>query len=196
MSTKVNGQQAMLSLAIQIASMAHADDADKGGNAYILHPLRVMFGLNSKDPELMQQAILHDVIEDCIRFLLTFCYLRMGEDDVTSRVNHIMINATNEEKVNYALDSLRRIGFSERVITGLKNMTKLDSDVGEAGYFAYIERMLNNYDSIRLKMSDITDNSDLNRLKGFSPKDAERTVKYQKAYRMLEQARKKFETQY
>lgn len=58
-------QQKQLAKAIQIAATAHVDHFDKGDNAYILHPMRVMNGLESKDPEVMQIAILHDVIEDC-----------------------------------------------------------------------------------------------------------------------------------
>lgn len=58
-------QQKQLAKAIQIAATAHVEHFDKGDNAYILHPLRVMNGLESKDPEVMQIAVLHDVIEDC-----------------------------------------------------------------------------------------------------------------------------------
>lgn len=58
-------QQQQLAKAIQIAATAHVNHFDKGDNAYILHPIRVMEGLESKDPEVMQIAILHDVIEDC-----------------------------------------------------------------------------------------------------------------------------------
>jgi len=58
-------QQKQLAKAIKIAASAHVNDFDKGGQAYILHPMRVMNGLESKDPEVMQIAILHDVIEDC-----------------------------------------------------------------------------------------------------------------------------------
>lgn len=58
-------QQKQLAKAIQIAATAHVGHFDKGENAYILHPLRVMTGLESQDPEVMQIAVLHDVIEDC-----------------------------------------------------------------------------------------------------------------------------------
>lgn len=54
----------ILAKAIQIASNAHLDQVDKGGNAYILHPLRIMMRLRTKDEELMCIAVMHDVIED------------------------------------------------------------------------------------------------------------------------------------
>lgn len=53
-----------LAKAIRIAASAHENQTDKGGNAYILHPIRIMQRLRSTDEELMQIAILHDVAED------------------------------------------------------------------------------------------------------------------------------------
>ena len=53
-----------LGLAIQIAASVHINQLDKGGKPYILHPMRVMMRLRTNDSELMQIAILHDVIED------------------------------------------------------------------------------------------------------------------------------------
>lgn len=54
----------MLSAAIRIATNAHDGQYDRGGNPYILHPLRVMSFLKSQDEELQCIAVLHDVIED------------------------------------------------------------------------------------------------------------------------------------
>ena len=54
----------MLEKAIRIAATAHAGQFDKGGMPYILHPLKVMHYLKSKDLELMAIAVLHDVVED------------------------------------------------------------------------------------------------------------------------------------
>lgn len=55
----------ILAIAIQFAATKHVDQVDKGGNAYILHPLRVMNRLVSEDEEVQIIAILHDVMEDC-----------------------------------------------------------------------------------------------------------------------------------
>lgn len=52
----------MLSKAIIIVTEAHLGQVDKGGEAYILHPLRVMMSL--KDYEHKIVAVLHDVLED------------------------------------------------------------------------------------------------------------------------------------
>ena len=51
-----------LERAITIAAEAHAGQLDKGGNPYILHPMRVMLRLD--DPDARIVAVLHDVVED------------------------------------------------------------------------------------------------------------------------------------
>ncbi|MDX8383134.1 MAG: GTP pyrophosphokinase [Ghiorsea sp.] len=53
-----------LGRAIALASKVHANQTDKAGKAYILHPMRVMNSLQTNDVELMSIAILHDVVED------------------------------------------------------------------------------------------------------------------------------------
>jgi hypothetical protein len=52
----------MLNKAIEIAAKAHARQVDKGGNPYILHPLRVMMNCENETAKIC--AVLHDVIED------------------------------------------------------------------------------------------------------------------------------------
>lgn len=55
----------MFSRAMVIASVAHMEQQDKGGNPYITHPMRVMNTVSAhRDYELMAIAILHDVYED------------------------------------------------------------------------------------------------------------------------------------
>lgn len=54
----------VLASAIALAANAHETQIDKGGKAYILHPIRMMMRLRTNDEELMAIAILHDVVED------------------------------------------------------------------------------------------------------------------------------------
>jgi (p)ppGpp synthase/HD superfamily hydrolase len=54
----------LLGKVLVLATNAHAGQFDKGGNPYILHPLKVMHYLKSDDEELQCMALLHDVIED------------------------------------------------------------------------------------------------------------------------------------
>ncbi len=48
--------------AIQIAVTAHSGQIDKGGEPYILHPLRVMLRMSTEEERIT--AVLHDVVED------------------------------------------------------------------------------------------------------------------------------------
>jgi (p)ppGpp synthase/HD superfamily hydrolase len=52
-----------LNRAITIAIAAHAGQVDKGGQPYIMHPVRVMLSLKSEEARIV--AVLHDVLEDC-----------------------------------------------------------------------------------------------------------------------------------
>ena len=51
-----------LERAIEIAVEAHKGVSDKGGNPYVLHPLRMMFAVNTDEEKIV--AVLHDVVED------------------------------------------------------------------------------------------------------------------------------------
>ena len=52
----------LIEKAIAIAVEAHKGQEDKAGDPYILHPLRVMFQMETR--EEMVVAVLHDVLED------------------------------------------------------------------------------------------------------------------------------------
>jgi (p)ppGpp synthase/HD superfamily hydrolase len=58
---------AMIERAIELAVVSHSGQVDKNGEAYILHPLRVMLAVRKHGGSIEQQAaaVLHDVIEDC-----------------------------------------------------------------------------------------------------------------------------------
>jgi len=137
----------MLGQAIALAAEVHEGQVDKGGFAYILHPLRVMNNLNSTDKELCCIAVMHDVIED-------------------SKVT---------------LDDLEELGFTIRVIAGVRALTHLKGE----DYQDYIERAACNNDARLVKMQDLRDNSDITRLKGLTEKDFKRMEKYQKAWSFL-----------
>jgi (p)ppGpp synthase/HD superfamily hydrolase len=134
----------MLATMLVIATNAHAGQFDKGGNPYILHPLKVMHYLKSDDEELMCIALGHDVIEDTPT---TYQFLR---DE----------------------------GMSERVILGIKGMTKVPGQT----YEEYKEGVFANVDSMKAKSADLRHNSDIRRLKGVTEKDVARIAKYMQFY--------------
>ena len=53
---------ATIEKALQIAARAHEGQKDKGGQPYILHPLRAMMSVQGEEAQIV--AVLHDVIED------------------------------------------------------------------------------------------------------------------------------------
>jgi hypothetical protein len=53
---------ATIERALQVASRAHEGQRDKEGLPYILHPLRVMAGVEGEAAQIV--AVLHDVVED------------------------------------------------------------------------------------------------------------------------------------
>lgn len=77
---------------------------------------------------------------------------------------------------------LRSIGFSERVIAGIMSMTKLPGQ----SYEEYKMQVKENPDSIKVKMADLTHNSDIRRMKeDASQQDFDRTKKYMAFYAEL-----------
>jgi len=52
----------LLEKAIEIALKAHKGQTDKAGQAYILHPLRLMTEATTMEQKIV--AVLHDVVED------------------------------------------------------------------------------------------------------------------------------------
>ncbi len=52
----------MISKAVRIANAAHANQFDKGGLPYILHPIRVALHCQTDEERIV--ALLHDVVED------------------------------------------------------------------------------------------------------------------------------------
>lgn len=78
---------------------------------------------------------------------------------------------------------LRDAGMTERVIAGVKALTRNDGE----SYENFIKRCARNPDAVLVKIEDLRDNSDITRLKGMRPKDHDRMAKYSKAYMYLKE---------
>lgn len=85
------------------------------------------------------------------------------------------------EDTDTTLDELSNLGFSLRVREGIQCLTKSD----ELGESEYRRKVKSNPDAIRVKMEDLRHNSDIRRLKGVTPKDVARMVKYHEFYTEL-----------
>jgi (p)ppGpp synthase/HD superfamily hydrolase len=131
----------------------HADQYDRAGKPYIMHTLKVMHYLNSDDEELQCIAVGHDCVED-------------------------NKNKTHDE----SYEKLRLIGMSERIVAGIKALTKVEGESLDN----YKLRVLANVDAMMVKKADLRHNSDIRRLKGVSAKDLERIEKYHRFYLEIE----------
>lgn len=76
------------------------------------------------------------------------------------------------------LFELNELGFSERVVLGICDLTKRDG-MSDAIYRHNIKM---NPDAVRVKMEDLRHNSDIRRLKGVTEKDVARMVRYHEFY--------------
>ncbi len=82
-------------LAIKIAAEAHFGQLDKGRQAYILHPIRVMQKVFSDEEKCV--AVLHDVVEDNAKY--TLLYLRT--QGFTPTVIGCLDNLTKRREEDY-----------------------------------------------------------------------------------------------
>ncbi len=127
--------------AILLATKAHRGLKDKAGAAYILHPLRVM--LNMKTKEERVAAVLHDVVED----------------------------------TKYKLEDLKKMGYSEKLLRSLDCLTKRDAEE----YEKFIKRVKRDPLARRVKIADLEDNLDPERIKNPKQRDFKRFEKYRRA---------------
>jgi len=85
------------------------------------------------------------------------------------------------EDTYYTFNHLRKAGFSERVIDGVKALTHENG----VPYMDYIKIIALNPDARKVKMADLDHNSRILRMKGLREKDFKRLEKYHTAYEYL-----------
>lgn len=90
------------------------------------------------------------------------------------------------EDCDVTFDDLREHGFSDRVIEGVRLLTK-EEGVSDVEYIAAIKMSV---DATRVKLADLRHNSDVRRLKGMTDKDLLRMRKYHGMFLELEKALK------
>jgi (p)ppGpp synthase/HD superfamily hydrolase len=101
-----------------------------------------------------------------------------------------LLKSTDEELMCIALghdivedcgvtwEDLRAVGMTERVVEGIRCMTKIPGET----YDEYKAKVKSNPDSIKVKKCDLRHNTDLRRLKGVTAKDMARIEKYSNFY--------------
>lgn len=90
------------------------------------------------------------------------------------------------EDTSVTEEQLAEMGFTRRIINGIKSMSKVPGE----SYEQYKAKVKANPDSVKAKMKDLRHNSDIRRLKGLRPKDIERVARYHAFYAELEAASK------
>ena len=109
-----------LERAIQIAVAAHAGAQDRGGHAYILHPLRVMMRVETESEKIV--AVLHDVVEDTD---WTFDDLRTEgfSEDIIEAVKSVTKSAEDENYDAFVQRSLKnKIGRQVKIADLRENL--------------------------------------------------------------------------
>lgn len=105
---------------------------------------------------------------------------KLRSDDLELKSIAVLHDTVEDTDVTY--EDLRTAGMSERVIEGVRALTKQRGQTYEeykAGVFA-------NVDAMKVKSADLTHNSDIRRLKGVSEKDVARIAKYMLFYSELQ----------
>lgn len=88
------------------------------------------------------------------------------------------------EDTDMTTESLKDLGFSDRVVTGVSLLTKIDGQRDEE----YLDRIKLNIDAVKVKLADLRHNTDVRRLKGLSDKDLLRMRKYHNMHVLLTKA--------
>lgn len=101
-------------------------------------------------------------------------YLKSDDEELMCMaLGHDVVEDT---KVTYK--DLREAGISERVITGIRALTKIPGETLDE----YKARVFACHDAMLVKRADLRHNSDIRRLKGVTHKDLERMAKYHLFY--------------
>ncbi len=91
---------ALLSRALILATIAHDKQIDKGGQPYILHPLRVALKMDTIEGKIV--GLLHDVLEDS-----DFAVDDLIDDGFPPEIIDAVIALTRKKEENYQQFILR-----------------------------------------------------------------------------------------
>ena len=83
-----------------------------------------------------------------------------------------------EDCKDVTYEMLKQLGFSDRVIAGIRAVTKVPGQTHKE----YMDGIKANPDAILVKLADLRHNSDIRRLKGITEKDVARMRKYHEMY--------------
>lgn len=106
--------------------------------------------------------------------LRVMSFLKVNDEELQCiALGHDVIEDTN---VTYK--DLRDSGISERVIDGIRALTKVPGETLDE----YKARVFSSPDAMQVKLCDLRHNTDIRRLKGVTEKDIARMAKYHTFY--------------
>lgn len=111
-------------------------------------------------------------IEHCLRVMKD---LNTTEDKIVG-VLHDSI-----EDTNLTIEDLKANGFREPILAGILAITKQENE----SYENYLERVRSNPIALKVKIADMKDNMNINRIKNPTEKDYRRLAKYRNIYPQL-----------
>ena len=152
-----------LQRAISVAVEAHEGQVDKGGNPYILHPMRVMMSLRTVEEMIV--GVLHDVVEDCSD--IGFGWERLEEEGFSPVV----------------LDALKSVTKTPEEESHFKTLSGEDRITA---YLRFVDRAKSNPIGRRVKRADIYDNLNVTRIDKLTEKDLARLNQYKVALQHLD----------
>ena len=85
------------------------------------------------------------------------------------------------EDTDLTAEDLRNEGFPEKVLHAVELLTHKD----DTDYFDYVRAIRSDPLAVKVKLADLSHNSDLSRLSKISERDMERIAKYEKARQIL-----------
>ena len=174
-----------LEKAIKIAVEAHTGQVDKGGNPYILHPLRVMLSLDTEEERIV--GVLHDVVEDCAPKHYTWDredfshFQKLSKEQQQLEKNtweHLIAEGLNA-RLFEALQSVSKAPIEEADYRSLPEDKKLGH------YLEFIQRAKANKIGRNVKAADIKDNLDISRIDDITESDINRLNRYKAALKLL-----------
>lgn len=130
--------QELFNKALEIAFEAHKGQVDKGGEAYIMHCIRVSQGCKTPDAKIV--ALLHDIIEDTDT---TVEYL--SQNGIPAYIIREVELLTRDNRVGY-LDYIKNI--SDSLIASEVKLADLKDNLD---YTRLQKEKLDNNDDQRLK---------------------------------------------
>lgn len=98
---------------------------------------------------------------------------------VSTRAERItaVLHDVVEDCEGWSFERLKGEGFDDTIITALRSVTKIEGE----SYEDFVKRAAANPVGRRVKLADLTDNSDLTRIASPTPKDFDRLARYERA---------------